>query len=349
MSQVVTFKCPACGAYLEYDPSLRSLTCPYCGYQVKPDELPDAGAAETSAETAPETDPQTGLRAYHCKTCGAQAVTGETTAATSCYYCHSPIVLTDRLTEEFRPDGVIPFTISRAEAEQKFEQYLRKKHFVDRRFFSAEQREQISGVYYPYWITDVKGDASFDGEGRQINVVNTAKETITTTRIYEVKREGRVSLRGIIRQALSANDRKLSDGIHPYTLEDMAAFDTSYLSGFLAEKRDVEHAMIRDDVLKEAQGHADKLIKSSGRHYDRLTGTTNFHPEDVAARYCLLPTWVLTYRGDKPGTTFYFMMNGQTGKTCGRLPIRWSKLLGVAAVVGAVVAGALCLGGAMIW
>ena len=66
-------------------------------------------------------------------------MTDDTTAATRCYYCHNPVVLTDRLSGEFHPDGVVPFTVSRDEALAAFRKFIGKRKFVDRRFFSDEQ------------------------------------------------------------------------------------------------------------------------------------------------------------------------------------------------------------------
>jgi hypothetical protein len=43
------------------------------------------------------------------------------------------------------------------------------------------------------------------------------------------------------------------------------------------------------------------------------------------------------------------MMNGQTGTVCGRLPLDRKKLLLTSLLLGAVILGILCLGGALIW
>ena len=50
----------------------------------------DAGSNWSSSE-------QQGMRSYHCPTCGAELVTDETTAASTCAYCGSPVVLSDHL------------------------------------------------------------------------------------------------------------------------------------------------------------------------------------------------------------------------------------------------------------
>ena len=101
-------------------------------------------------------------------------------------------------------------------------------------------------------------------------------------------------------------------------------------------------------MVQEARGQVEKLMTSE-LHYDTLHGKASFTPTKAKMRYFLLPAWVITYRGDKPGTTFYYMMNAQTGTVCGKLPIRWGKLIGVAALAGAIVSGLLCAGGALLW
>ena len=43
------------------------------------------------------------------------------------------------------------------------------------------------------------------------------------------------------------------------------------------------------------------------------------------------------------------MMNGKTGRICGKLPINKGKLYAVGALIGGIVFGLLCLGGAILW
>ena len=343
MAQILTFKCPGCGGYLEFDPTGQDYACPYCGKRFTQQDV-----EELSAGKAREAAFDAQLRSYHCQSCGAEIVTDDTTAATRCYYCHNPVVLTDRLSGSFHPDAVIPFKLSREEARKAFAQYMSKHRFVDRRFFTEDQMESFSGVYYPYWLGDIDGEATFDGEGTRVHVVRMPRETITTTEYYAVHREGRVGFRSMVRKALSKADRQLSDGIHPYELKDAVPFEMSYLSGFLAEKRDIEEAVTEQDMFNEAQGYVTRLMKKDSP-YDSLNGKGQMTSHQSKLRYVLLPAWVLTYRAAEPGKTFYFMMNAQSGKTCGRLPVNKKKLALWAAGLGVVVAGLLMLGGRFLW
>ncbi len=346
MSETILFKRPACGGNLEFDPQSGRFVCGYCGQSFDEEELKaQSEEREKEAEQRRQTG---GMREYHCGNCGAEIVTEETTAATRCYYCHSPIVLSDRVTEEYRPDAVIPFAIGREAAEERFRTYIRKKLFVDRRFFSGAQLEDFSGVYYPYWLGDVEGHASFSGEGKTVSSVTIRDVVTTTTRYYRLEREGTVSFRNMVRKALKKADRKLSDGIHPYDTSGMKPFASGYLSGFLAEKRDVEQEEAEQDIVGETRGYIRGLMtKDSG--LQGLKGDTKYDPSEVTMRYALLPAWVLTYSHDIQKKVYYYMMNGQNGKICGKLPLNVMKLAAVSAALGLGVFGLLCAGGAFLW
>lgn len=86
---------------------------------------------------------------YTCPSAGAQIVTTETTAATSCLYCHSPVVLEGRLQGEFHPDRVIPFAFTREEAERRFYEWVAKKRYVPKGYFDTGKTEYFMGFTTP--------------------------------------------------------------------------------------------------------------------------------------------------------------------------------------------------------
>ena len=354
MSSTIIFKCPSCGGYMEFDPSLQKFKCLYCEQVLSEAELQAQSAErEAAADAATETEAmeqpiQTRLKGYQCQMCGAEIVTDDTTAATRCYFCHSPVVLHDRLDDEFRPDGVIPFQLDKETAEKQFMAYIGKKKFVDRGFFNGAQLEMFSGVYYPWWYTDIEGEASFEGEGTRSSVHTTATHIITTTRVFRVNREGKLSFRNLARKALEKADGKLSDGIHPYDMSGVKPYASGYLSGFLAEKRDLSEAAAKEAVLNEVSGYAASMMRQN-HDFQSLTGETRFRANGVKSRYVLMPAWVLTWKGGKDGVPYYYMMNGQTGKVCGKLPIDKKRVLATAVGVGLALFLILCGGGAFIW
>ena len=338
-----TYKCPSCGGYLNFDPDGGQWKCPFCHSVFQEDQLL-AGEREQAGERSEAASQADGAQvAYHCPSCGSQIVTDETTVATHCYYCHSPVVLEGRLTDDMRPDGVLPFAVDQQKAVDAFMGWVRHKRFVPKGFFSEQQVREMSGVYYPHFVTDCEAEGAIDGEGRQVSVAETPKYIITNTRHYHVRREGRFRFRGIMRPALSSADRKLSDGIHPFPLEDAKPFAGAYLSGFVAERRDLDAASIREDVEREVRSYVEPLL-ADDLHYDSYNVDASASIGDSATRYLLLPTWVLTYPNRKdPQHPYYYAMNGCTGRVCGKLPIDLKKLYLAGAGIAAAVFAAGCL------
>ncbi len=345
----LSFKCPNCGGPVTFDPAKQLFGCDYCL-----SEFDEAALAAYEAEQAqksagqpqpteqPGEDGEAGVL-YSCPSCGAEIVTNETTAATYCYFCHNPVVLAGRLEREYRPQWVLPFAIDREQAIDKFLAWARGKKFVPKDFFDQQQIETMNGVYYPYWLADYQGQAHFQGQGSTVTTATRGDYQVTTTNYFSVERDLAVDFQNLARPALSQADRKLADGVHPFDMTLAKAFAPAYLSGFLAEKRDVAAEAVRESVEKELLGYVESEIRSASG-YHTLTGQTQTAYTKTDYKYCLLPTWVLTYRG-RDGRTYHYAMNGQSGAACGALPIDQPRLWANTALWFSLIAGLLLLGG----
>jgi DNA-directed RNA polymerase subunit RPC12/RpoP len=341
---VFTYKCPACGGSLKYSPGNAEFTCEYCDsvfdekYLESLDDAAYDNIKKADGNEYGKADEGSQL-VYSCPSCGAEIVTDSTTAATMCYYCHNPVILTGRLAAELRPDALLPFKYDKKSAKEKFFDWIKNKRYVPREFIAEENVENISGVYYPYWLADYDTHAHFTGEGRIVTHTSTATHNITTTKYYAVTRDADIVFKNIERGALKKADRKLSDGVHPYKVDELIDFEPSYLSGFMAEKRDVESEEIRGSVEEEIKGYVQPLLTSKSQ-YTSISGTSEVHFKKGSFRYALLPAWVLTYRGHD-AKMYYYAMNGQTGGVCGVLPVNKKKLLTHCAILAAAVCAAV--------
>ena len=134
-------------------------------------------------------------------------------------------------------------------------------------------------------------------------------------------------------------DNTIMESIEPYQFEELVDFDTMYLTGFLADKYDVEAESGHDRVLERVKHSMDELIAPTLLGYASAIPTTkNVHVAQGKAKYVLLPVWMLhTKYRDK---TYVFAMNGQTGKMTGTFPIcpkrSWAWFGGITAAVTAV-------------
>lgn len=365
---VLTYKCPNCDGGLVFDPENQNFHCPYCysNFVVTDEEFKKKNAvteAEHAAEVPLETVeqkqepdevienlPPVETVSYHCPSCGAEVVTDATTAATQCFYCKNPVVLESRLEGDFTPDAVIPFTIEEAEAKKKFFEWGKTKKYAPNYFFAPEMIESVTGVYFPYWSVDAEVEADLSASATQVRTWTRSNVRYTETKYYNIARGGNIKFNNIVKNALNKADNKLAENVQPYTMSGLKPFQSGYLAGFQAEKRDIEQLELEDDIANDLREYSAAVLKDkiSGYTTVRTTGC-NVTPKSSKWKYTLLPVWTVTHRGND-GKIYYYAMNGQTGKTCGIVPIDKGKLTGLffrTAAIAFVIA--MVIGGFIIW
>ncbi len=317
----ISYKCPNCGGELTFDPESQQYQCKYCFSDFNQEQLEAANpAAFSEAETSKEAV------LYTCPSCGAEIVTDDTTAATFCYYCHNPVILKGRLSGAYFPDLVIPFQIDRKKAETEFLEYVRSKKFVPQDFFSKDQIEKFSGVYFPTWIFGASLHGSLKAVGRNVRVWVSGETEYTETKEYLIEREGNLAFSFLNRNAFQKASHQLLNGIWPYQLSEAKEFSMGYLSGFFAERRDLEKEELETEVREAFSEYGEKLLYDSVGHYDSIVTKENHCTvNELHASYGLIPVWTVTYQG-KDGKIYYYTMNGQTGKIAGKLPIDYGKI-----------------------
>lgn len=384
--EVITHKCPNCGGALTFDPSDQKFHCPFClstfteeevtafeqqqkSARLSEDTPTDSSetissesenpaktenkasaslAAEKSTVEEKDDDKAATMDLFYCPSCGAEIVTDATTAATYCYYCHNPVVLSGRLSGEFLPDKVLPFRIEKEEATEKFLAWAQKKWFVPKAFFNQDQVEKLTGVYFPYWAVDAEGIGELSGTGTSLRIWRVGDLEYTETKQFAVRRKGKLTFKELVKNALSKNiQQKMVEGVQPFDLDQAVAFRSQYLAGFQAEKRDIEYQAIKSTVQEELKDYGENLISHSVNGYTSFNRTQrDIQITKETNHYLLLPVWLVTYRGDdKDKPTFYYAMNGQTGKVSGVLPVSYKKLGLTAGSIFLVVAILCMIGG----
>ncbi len=349
---VISYKCPNCGGELVFDPKSGEYKCPYCTSTFPIDHIEQGEETEkqaedkTEAKAADETAGETGQAVvYTCPSCGAEIVTDETTAATFCFYCHNPVVLSGRLSGKYLPDQVIPFAIDKKEAVNKFMDFVGKKKFVPRAFFSKDQIEKMSGVYFPFWSYTCDLDGQLEGEGRRLRIWRTGEQEFTETSIYRVTRRGKLHFPNVTKNALNKADKLLVEGVQPFNMDGLEDFHMGYLSGFQAEKRDQEQSEFTEMLRGDTEGYTKRMLENTVDGYSSCAPSrTEALNRKEQWRYVLLPVWVLTYKG-KNGKIYYYSCNGQTGKVFGELPVDYGRVAAAAGIVGLLVLILCLIGG----
>lgn len=340
---VITYQCPNCGGGLLFDPESQKYKCEYCLSLFSEGELKDLFEKE-EGRREPEA-----MVIYHCPSCGAEIVTDDTTAASFCYYCHNPVVLSGRLLGRFAPDEIIPFTIDREKAVEIFNQWIGRKRFVPKAFYSPDQIEKITGVYFPYWLYSCQIHGELDGVGDQITIHTMGGIRSTETRRYRVRREGEMDVKNVPRNALRKANHEIIEGVLPFHTGRLKPFSMGYLTGFFAEKRDIEYQEFQGEMADEMRKYATESLRASVENYNQVqVEGTEIRVIKEKWHYALLPVWTLTYRDEKGGKVYYFALNGDSGKVCGRLPVDKNRLMELFFTVFFPVLIALLIGGYLI-
>lgn len=353
-----TYKCPNCNAGLQFNPATQDFACEYCGSHFTEQQMEHVHQSTAQSRPADAVDaqyapqqPEVAMMLYSCPSCGAEIAMDATTAATHCYYCHNPVVLLGQLEGQYRPDKMIPFAMDKNAATNAFLAWTKKKWFIPKGFFSQKQIEKLSGVYFPYWLVDSDVQAELVASATKVRVWRTGDIEHTETHHYRVARQGSIHFEDISKNALQKENSKLCDGVHPFNSGDVRDYNPAFLSGFMAEKRNLEAAQVEQDVRNDINNFSKQILRNSIAGYSTVT-TQHFAVNNCHLHwdYTLLPVWTLTYKGHNKKTYFY-TMNGQTGKITGILPLNMQKLLltfgAIALGVMGILALILLLGGGL--
>lgn len=334
--QTVTYQCPNCNAALEYDNKFGGFRCFYCDSKFTDSDIRrifgnrDSGVNLETAE--PElteeqmTDEEfTGQSAlYACPNCGANVICDTLTSSTRCHFCHTPVILSGRLSGEFKPDLIIPFKNTRENAETQFKSFTSGKFLLPKGFSSEAQLQNISALYVPYWLKSGQTEAKLQATGLTTRSWTTGNTTYTHTKVYRVERDADLVFIRVPYDGSRRIDDSLMESIEPFNFAEAKPFNMSYLSGCAAEKYDVtkeEAAPRLDERIGKA---AEEEIRRMAAVYSSLTDVhCSIFYRNQQYIYALLPVWFLNYT--YKGKDYEFAMNGQTGVMFGELPVSPTK------------------------
>lgn len=355
---VENYKCPSCGAPISFNPKTQGFKCDYCFSSYTEEELTrhmeelnvkkeaSIGSYPSKSEKTSENDGE--LKQYTCNNCGAEVVVGDTSSTAFCYYCHSPVVLSDRLKGDFKPDKIIPFKLDKKEALKYFASWVKGKSYVPSDFTSSSTQEKMTGVYLPHWQANVIADVNYHATGLKISTWQTGNTEYIKTDRYKIDRMGKIELDEVQELAFTKIDKPLINALSPYNLEEQKDFSQGYLAGFCSEQYDIKKEEIEPVIEDRAKDYTKNIIHAStnyGGNIENEHDDTSYTVQNY--KYVLLPSWVLTYL--YKGKTYVFAVNGQTGKSTGELPVNKSKLAIVSSIMSGVLVALLVLGGRFLW
>lgn len=315
-------KCLACNAQLKFNPKNQKWVCEYCGTEYSLKDLESKNIRKINVSSY---DNQ--YKEYHCPDCGAKIVMDENTAATECVYCGNTAIITERFEGKFEPSRVIPFKKTKEEAILAFSNYQKGKWFIRNDFTKKENIDKITGVYIPFFLYNLSVFGGINVEASKEHMWSDSTYKYVKKEYYKVVREGTMKFTNIPADASKKFRDDIMDSIEPYNYEELTNFNSSYMSGFLAEKYDQDSKELLSRAEQRAKETTRQILYSdiTGYSNKRIKSTAENVNVDGEPEYVLLPVWMLNVKYDNK--VYTLAMNGQTGKFIGNVPISKTKVI----------------------
>lgn len=300
------YKCPSCNGALRFDAQAKTLSCIWCSNSFDVSDL-------EAVQVRPV--PQ----GYVCPECGAQLMTEEFVAATTCPYCGNNEIAPHRFEGSFEPDLLIPFSVTRRQAVQSYEEVVASRRYLPNDYAGEARVVSVEGVYVPFWLQSgiVNFDFTYMGIYKKDKMNYESKHHRVGT--YEFTRVPADGSRHMPDDVM--------DSIEPYHYAALVPYDPGYLPGFMAER----HTVVADEVdqrvnRRVANSACSAAMETLDPIYDtRYPDYDRYHATVARTRteQALLPVWIIVvaYKGEK----FTVGINGQTGKVAVNLPIDAGK------------------------
>ncbi len=348
------YPCDRCGAVLRFDPGQTRLTCAHCGHEqaIPAADLParalalgelDLRAALANhlpASAMEET------RVLACTACGAQVEFDPATHASACPFCGTPVVADTGTHRHIKPQAVVPFQLTEAQAKKAMTRWLGSLWFAPNGLVAyARKGRRLDGLYVPYWTFDADTRSSYSGQrGDAYYVTQRVRGPDGKTQTRQVRHVRWTPVRGRVARvfddlpvmASTSLPRAFADGLRPWDMAALAPYRPDFLAGFRAEGYTVDlpegWALARAEMDQVIAGDVRRAIGGDEQRIGAIDTTTSAE----TFKHVLLPIWMAAYR--YRDRSYRFIVNAQTGRVQGERP--WS----VWKIAAAVLLAAIVLG-----
>ncbi len=291
--EIIDNKCPSCGASLEYNIETQNWKCKHCRKEY---ELSEVKKIKHSSRK--------NINELVCPTCNAKLIVNDNIISTKCIYCRNDVIVEKTKDKICVPDKIIPFRIGKKDIKRILKEYTKDKKLLPDTFDITKYANDAQGIYIPFWLF-------------------TNKYKVTARSGGKIVKKAELTFDHIPYDANKHLDNNLTKSIEPYNYKDLTNFEASYLAGFIAQKYDIESQECRKEIKERCAMSIEELLSNPKSKHAVNNDLVHETLIDEKVEYALLPLWLLDieYNNDN----YQIVINGQTGKITGQLPISKNK------------------------
>lgn len=332
-TQTVEIICSNCNGTLLVKAGTTQVNCQFCGHveiiQSKAGYGMESLSMALLKERGKEIQWQVGKHLLRCDNCSAEQIITKRTLTNECPFCGSnQVIRTDALDSFRQPDGIVPFVVREAQAQEAIDKALKGVGERLKGMFNKNRvaRMTLVPVYLPYWFFDVtaqvtvkvqqKGasqDAFKAGLGVATNLAGASTSMHLTPNLGAMSSEQSFTdgLSDVPYCGVDSPPRKLTQRLPSYSLKSVKPYQPKLLAGFTAEIYTVDFQRASLDVRPEI-GERFRTMYGHGETSNEIT-RVSYIPQLMNFRLVLLPTWIATLYGTD-GDIRLGLVHGQKGQ-----------------------------------
>lgn len=253
---------------------------------------------------------------YYCQNCKATFVSTRSSAGVFCVFCGNRGLIK---VDDFKYDSsikVIPFVKSMDDAIKCYKRKVNLNFFLPTNFRSSEVIRKICKIYVPCALYDlnVSGNISF------ICCDEVDKKTNVPIKSYDVSYTTNFDYNGLLLSEFNKFNGKLLSSINNYELGIGIPFKETIEDVYYV-KSNSDFNEVSDFVIKKAVN----VVKDEINHKLKKVKKNEIKTIVNSKKMFLLPVYYL--KTDYKGKEYYYLMNGQTGKSSIDIAISFSRVL----------------------
>ncbi|MCL1891660.1 MAG: TFIIB-type zinc ribbon-containing protein [Coriobacteriia bacterium] len=317
-------------------------------------EQPEAYPKEIHYSGAADIDPSVSAQVtIKCQGCGAEVVIDTNESMTArCHWCRQILSIEHQIPNGAVPDALLPFHLTREQARESINTFVKKRNFFANKNFKAEfSTDNVLGVYLPYFVLDASTQASFAGTAGRVARRYTRgsgqnQRTYYDIDLYQIARDFDLTVSGLTLEArsekrnisVSENTNNILNTIMPFDVENVVPYDGNYLKGFTSERRDTNIddikslALVQIRDIARYQANATTTAYNAGIRWEK----GDVDAKNTVWRTAYLPVWLYSYLENKSNGSqllHYVAVNARTGETMGSVPVAKGRLFLISLII----------------
>ena len=334
-------KCPNCDGVLEYRADHRKFGCESCLSFFSDEQVKTMfrGKSRSDSKEQKSSDGRAEEfcrgSLFRCSECGAEMITAYGKKLENCAFCGGTPDREESLPEEYLPECIIPFEITRDRAAEIFRESISPKKFAVSGLCSDDSLGRIRGIYVPVWMADCSVSINMNGTGKVVKSWVHDVHRYTETKEFAAERKADAEYTSVPSDFTGILGSDCSEFLQNYDFGKLKRIEPSDLLTHPAEYCTVNKGEAFRCVREKVTVDVRNVLKNSVSDYAEFD-VKNEEIDILGTKWCLglLPVWLLTFRSG--GKTYRFTVNGQNGEFTGAPPVSVKKLalFGAAAVLG---------------